>query len=122
MNQPAHSSEFIAEMKKRLIEERTTLQQDLTSLAHTKGTPGSENYEANFPEYGRNDEENVTETADFLALQSTTETLEERLKEIEAALQRIEAGTYGITETGELIPEERLQANPAAADVVKPKQ
>ena len=122
MNQAAHSPEFIDEMKKSLVEEQATLESELASLAHKTGTPGSGNYEANFPEYGRHDEENVTETADFLALQSTTETLEKRLAEVRSALQRIEEGTYGVNGEGELIPEDRLRANPAADDVVKPKQ
>ena len=41
--------------------------------------------------------------------------LEKSLNEINAALLRIEKGTYGICEkTGEPISEERLQANPTA--------
>ena len=42
-------------------------------------------------------------------------TLEVRLNNINAALQRIENGTYGICQTsGEPIEEDRLEANPAA--------
>ena len=41
--------------------------------------------------------------------------LETRLKEVNAALEKIEDGTYGICEvSGEPIEEDRLEANPAA--------
>ncbi len=44
-----------------------------------------------------------------------TEGLEGRLNDINAALHNIETGKYGICEVGgEMIEEERLQANPAA--------
>lgn len=41
--------------------------------------------------------------------------LEKRWNEVRAALKKIEAGTYGICEiSGEMIEEDRLEANPAA--------
>lgn len=41
--------------------------------------------------------------------------LEIQLKEVEAALSKIEAGTYGVCEvSGEQIETDRLEANPAA--------
>lgn len=46
------------------------------------------------------------------------ETLEKELSEVDAALERIEKGTYGICEkSGRLIPVERLEAYPAARTV-----
>ncbi|PIR82548.1 hypothetical protein COU20_01985 [Candidatus Kaiserbacteria bacterium CG10_big_fil_rev_8_21_14_0_10_59_10] len=43
------------------------------------------------------------------------ETLETRLREVEEALERMEKGTYGVSEVdGTPIPIERLRANPAA--------
>lgn len=47
----------------------------------------------------------------------------ERMKEIDKALQRIEAGTYGISEvSGEPIPIERLKAMPTATTLVGEKR
>lgn len=43
------------------------------------------------------------------------EELEKRYKEINAALKRMQDGTYGLTESGEEIEIDRLRANPAAA-------
>ena len=46
--------------------------------------------------------------------------LEEKLGEVNAALNRIEKGKYGICEIcGEKINEERMEANPSAATCVK---
>lgn len=46
--------------------------------------------------------------------------LETEVLEIDAALDRIKAGTYGICEkTGQVIPAERLIANPWARTIVK---
>jgi RNA polymerase-binding transcription factor DksA len=100
-----HPPEFIAEMKQQLLTEKAALEQELAAIS----TRRHGDYQSNFPDYGRNDEENATEVADYEATHSTTETLEERLKNIVAALARIEAGTYGVTAAGEVIPPERLQ-------------
>jgi DnaK suppressor protein len=46
--------------------------------------------------------------------------LEEKLNEVNAALEHIKNGTYGIcTACGEKIDEKRLEANPSAATCVK---
>ena len=48
--------------------------------------------------------------------------LTERLEEIEHALQRMDAGTYGVSEvSGEPIPVERLRAMPTATTLVDEK-
>ena len=110
MNTQAHSHEFIEEMKQRLLEEKKQLSKGLDNLAHKENG----DFQANFPEYGRNEEENVTEMADYAALNATTEAAETRLKEVDDALRSIAEGTYGVTKNGEMIPEDRLRANPAA--------
>jgi RNA polymerase-binding transcription factor DksA len=51
------------------------------------------------------------------------EQLERDLAEIEAALQRLDEGTYGIDEvSGEPIPRERLEAYPAARTSIENAQ
>jgi len=51
------------------------------------------------------------------------DTLQNRLREIDAALRRIDAGEYGICpDTGEEIPLERLRANPLALHTVEHQQ
>jgi DnaK suppressor protein len=109
-----HSDTFIAEMKQRLEAERDQLHSRLGAHAHLEHG----DYVANAPEYERNHEENAMESADHVAIEGITEAEEARLKEVKAALARIEAGTYGMTAKGEMIPEGRLLANPAATTLV----
>lgn len=110
-----HKPEFIAEMKERLIQEKQQLLKELGLLTHKEG----DEYKVDFPEYGRHDEDNATEVADFGAKLATSTVAEERLAEVDAALERIEKGSYGVTSDGEVIPEARLNANPAATTIVK---
>ncbi len=95
-----HTQEFINEMKARLEDEQSKLLHELD--------------EEEIPEYGRSEEENVTEMEDYQSLVATTNAAKERLVEIEEALERINTNTYGVTEDGQEIPEDRLRANPAA--------
>jgi len=101
-----HSSQFISEMKSLLDAEKGQLERE---ISHTR----------DFAEYGRNDEDNATEISDFAASSSTHDALKERLSNVLVALERIKAGSYGLTETGEIIPEDRLRANPAATTTLK---
>lgn len=110
-----HSEEFIAEMRQRLETERQQLLSRLGGHAHLEHG----DYVGTAPEYERHDEENAMESADQVTIEGITEAEESRLKEVAAALGRIEAGTYGVTRAGELIPEGRLRANPAATTVVR---
>lgn len=110
-----HSAAFIEQMRQKLQQEKTELNQRLGHIAHKSEEAG---FEADFPDYGRNEEENANEVADAVALSATTEAMESRLKEVEEALERIEKGAYGIASSGELIPEGRLRANPAATTTV----
>lgn len=113
----AHAPEFIAEMKDRLLADRERLQSELDLIA--RPAPQAGEYTANFPDYGRNDEDNATEIADHTANVSTENIIEKQLNDIVAALQRIEDGNFGLTDAGEIIPEDRLRANPAATTLVK---
>lgn len=101
-----HSPEFIQEMNLQLKAEKDRLEQELRTIG------------SKFPEYGRNEEDNATEIADYQATSATESTLEERLRNVTDALNRIKIGTYGITENGQIIPEQRLRANPAATTII----
>lgn len=109
-----HSTEFIEEMKQALLAEKTKLEQELGGSAHKQ----EGNYVADFPVYGQGEEDNATEIADYTAASAVTEAKESRLREVNAALTRIEEGKYGLTHNGEIIPEKRLRANPAATALV----
>jgi RNA polymerase-binding transcription factor DksA len=109
-----HNQEFIEEMKAKLEEEKGRLVSELHKEAHV----ADGEIQANYPDYGRNEEDNATEMEDYQANLATTTAIKERLEEIEVALQRMESNTYGVTEDGQDIPENRLRANPAATTLV----
>ncbi len=111
---PPHTEAFINEMREKLEAEQVSLTRALES--HSRKEHGD--FQADHPDYGRSDEENADEVADYIATTATTEAEEARLKNIVAALVRIQSGTYGISEDGQQIPEDRLRANPAATTIV----
>lgn len=114
----SHQPQFIAAMKQVLVTEKKQLLSELGQISHKKDG----DYEANYPDYERDEEANAMEVADFEANNATTEATEKRLQEVDHALANIANNTYGITADGELISEERLRANPAASTIIKPKR
>jgi len=99
--QPHLSSEFIAEMKQRLLETKKKLEEDLKGLTfHTEiGNDPGENAE----------EEEMDELNQTLMVK-----IKRDLEKINEALARIERGTYGLDEEGKPISEKRLRAIPWA--------
>lgn len=113
---------FIEAMKTKLEAEAKELEADLASVSapdsgdHVQGTRA-----ATFPNYGDDamDEntESPQEVSDYSVNLDVTETLEKKLHAVQQGLQRIAKGTYGqCAVCGNDIGEERLQANPAAAE------
>lgn len=61
-------------------------------------------------------EESAAEVEEYESRLASEHTLELRLRDVEAALERMKTGTYGIcTNCKKEIPLERLEANPEAA-------
>lgn len=95
------SQEFVNEMKQRLLEEKRKMEEELGGLpVHT--------------EMGDDQEANADEDAVDMANQDVIGRIKGDLARIEAALERIEAGTYGVDAEGKEISEERLRALPWA--------
>ena len=107
-----------AQLKERLLADKTRLEEELSRFAKPTGTPG--NYETQFEVIGSDPDENATEVeayADNLSLEGT---LEDNLRDVIDALAKMDGGTYGLCEkTGKEIPIERLEANPAARTVIE---
>jgi RNA polymerase-binding protein DksA len=97
--------------KQRLLEERERVQEAINRLQHDN--PGSLQDETQEIQSDNHPGDVATETFDR-ELDYTLEENEERLLQaIDAALERIEAGTYGIcANCGQPIGEERLEALP----------
>lgn len=101
--------------KELLLQEESRLLAELNNLGIQSGqtdiwdTDNKEDIDAA-------DREDVADALEDLEnKQDTSRVLETELHEIRHALQKIEAGTYGVCEvSGEAIEEDRLKANPSA--------
>ena len=102
--------------KNKLLEEKAHLESELARLGHFDEK--SNDWEAvpseqPLPEADENDRADRAE--DFEERTAVLNTLEVRLNDIRSALEKIEAGTYGVCEKcGQPIEEDRLEVNPAA--------
>jgi len=107
----------ILQFKDLLIKEQDSLMEAMKTIGQlSEIAPG--HWETH-TEVTENKELEPDALADKFEEESTNEsvldTLEERLKEVTEALERIEKGTYGVcTKCGKKIEEEKLLANPAA--------
>ncbi|MBI3627421.1 MAG: hypothetical protein HY220_01540 [Candidatus Sungbacteria bacterium] len=111
----------IPQLKEALIKEQGRLERSLQNIA--KPDPKNpENWRVTYPELtdrgtkGDNiADENADEVEEFGTRLETEDALEDRLREVNRALEKIENGGYGICENcANSIPAERLAANPAA--------
>lgn len=72
-----------------------------------------------FPEFGDKADENAQEVAEFTTMIGSQENIEKKIADIDKALARIEAGTYGICKyCGSEIGEKRLAVRPTASSCV----
>ena len=95
------SQEFIQEMKAKLLAEQEILKNDLAGLSQHS-------------EVGDDLDENATELQMDEVNQNQIERMTADLAKVETALEKIEAGTYGVDNDGVEIAEDRLRAIPWA--------
>jgi len=110
---------LLQENKAKLLEEQARLKKILshTSTADSEFPGGRK---PKFMEAGNEDGENASESEQFANDLSVDEDLEISLSQVNAALERIEDGTYGTCIVGgEEIDEARLRARPAADTCVE---
>lgn len=112
----------IENFKKKLTAEKTSLEQQLAGIG-TKDSQSAGGWDAT-PGNIEVDAADENELADKLEeLEENTgvvSQLEVQLGEVKAALERIEAGKYGLCEVcGQEIEKERLEANPSARVSIK---
>jgi len=116
------SKEFIEKMKERLLKEKESLEKRLAGFTQ-KNKNVKDDYDAKFPEYGDDDDENAGEVATYSDNLSLERSLEKALRDINKSLERIERGTYGICKyCGKEIGEERLEARPVSGACVECKE
>ena len=103
------------EVRQRLVADRDRVN-GLIGALHSEGLDESESDQAGeLSDYDQHPADTGSETFEREKDLSILESLEAELVEIEAALQRLDDGTYGVDEvTGEPIDPERLEAYPTA--------
>lgn len=109
-------------IKDQLLKKKMELEEELAQFSqkniHVKG-----DYDAKFPEYGDKEDENAAEVAVFSDNLSLERSLEKSLQDVNAALERIEKGVYGICHyCGKEIDEKRLLARPVSSACVECKE
>lgn len=105
------------DLKAKLLEEKARLENELSGVGH-KNPDIAGDWEPSAPDLN-NPTADVNDAADsieaFEGNAAIEVELEARLLEVDSALARIEAGTYGICSIcGTEIENARLEANPAA--------
>jgi DnaK suppressor protein len=111
----AISNEALQKLKSILIEKKEEILKDLNSIT-TNDRHEKDEHRAMFPEYGDKIDENAQEISEYSTNLATEKILESSLRDIEAALKRVEDGTYGICKyCGKDIGEKRLEARPVAS-------
>lgn len=119
----------LQEFKKQLLDLKAEIEKELAGVSDPDvgdHEPGS--YRAKFPNFGEENyldagSDSADEVEAYEVNLSVTPQIEAHLQKVNAALERIENGTYGKdVNTGEDISVERLRANPAAETAIKPQQ
>lgn len=107
------TQEQLTEFKQTLLQKEKTLQKEIAEIAQPSSLDGE-----NVPVYediGREFGDDASERENFQRNAIVLRELENHLREVKAALERIESGTYGIsTYSGKDIPIKRLQVYPEA--------
>ncbi|PIT86361.1 MAG: hypothetical protein COU33_03620 [Candidatus Magasanikbacteria bacterium CG10_big_fil_rev_8_21_14_0_10_43_6] len=116
------TQEFLDRIEAELTEKKTQLENELGGF--TKPTAqDSEDFEAQFPEFGDKEDENAREIEQYTARKPLEITLEKELRDVNKALKRLADKQYGVCKYCEnLIDEKRLLARPTSASCVSCKK
>lgn len=104
---------LLATHRQKLEAEKKSLEAELQRIA--RKDPKGDDYHAIVEQVGRAQDENVSEEEQYEAARSVEQSLEVKLRDVNNALGRIEAGTYGVcVRCGNPIERQRLEALPSA--------
>lgn len=111
------SPEQLAKLKERLVAEKARLEEELSTIAkQNPNNPADWSPVIDEADADSADKNDVADAMEDLEENiGISNALEAQLKEVNDALARMDAGTYGHDErTGDPIVAERLEANPSA--------
>lgn len=108
---------ILAELKEKLLIEKTRLEDALSKFATKTDVPGE--YDTRMEAIGTDMDDNATEVEGYVDNIAVESNLEKELRDVLDALTKIETGTYGICEeTGKEISLDRLRVYPAARTAI----
>src|SRR3989344_7778937 len=111
--------QFIEKVKNKLQEERSRIEGELKNFA-SRDEHDKDAYNPKFPDTTDKLEESAGEVAQFVDELALEGSLEQTLKAIDHASDKIKAGNYGICDVcKKKIDPKRLEANPSAATCVE---
>lgn len=113
------TTEFITQRKEDLLKKKKDLEEQLKTFAEKKG---KDDWQTQYPQMNESEEDKADEVEEYENLLPVEHSLEENLKDINIALEKIEKGTYGKCDNCGCecdIPEERLIALPEAKTCTK---
>lgn len=117
-----HSKKFLEEIRNNLLNEKARLEKELAKFAR-KNPHVSGDYEATFPEYGDEEEDNVQEIEQYNVNKPLELNLENLLRDVKKALEKIEKGSYGTCKyCNNEIDDKRLKARPTSNSCVSCKK
>jgi len=118
----AFTNEFLDEIRQLLGERKQRLEIELGMFAK-KNPHATDDYDAQYSEYGDKEDENAQEVAEFTTNKPLELTLEKELRDISKSMSRIDEGTYGICKyCDKPIDEKRLLARPTSGSCVDCKK
>jgi len=110
---------FLKARKADLKQSKLRIEKELEKFTKTQG----KTRKTVFPEIGDKEDESAQEVEMYESALSIEKSLNQRLKDIENALDKIEKGNYGKCEIcGREIDKERLEAYPGARSCLKCSQ
>ena len=116
------SDAFLNEIRQTLIEEKERLGKELGAFAK-KNPHVAGDYDAVYPEYGSEEDDNAREVAEYTTNKPLEMSLEKTLRDIDNALERMKKGVYGICRyCDKPIDEKRLRARPTSSACVSCKK
>lgn len=114
---------FTAKMKEKLQDELERLTRELSKFSHRNPQAKEADFVTDYQDTGDKEDENASEVANFSDNLSLEEELEKALRDVEAALQMIEEGTYGMCKyCHQEIDERRLEARPTSTSCIQCKK
>lgn len=117
------SSDFLKKIKTSLLEEKERLELELHKFAKRSSGAADADTASAFPNYGDKDDENAAEVAEYATNLSLEQDLEKTLRDVRAALERLQKGAYGICKyCKKPIEERRLLARPTSSACVDCKK